>query len=203
MVAVSSGNNFRDPWLFTPMAVAANGFSIVSNANSASAADTTAFFTELATRGLQDQTDWTANTYKTILNVSSGKGLVAAYIGPTCGGAETHDIRFTVDGVVTTLSILSASGFRPALTSGGFVAASFTTAGLHAANAYGTINAGKTTFGDIPSQLHQIPHWGWLSLMGTPLLRFNSSLLIEARNSAGITNSTATAYSGVMYRLGL
>jgi hypothetical protein len=199
-----SGVHFKEPWLFAPESIGAVNLQIADNATAVTTSATTAFFTEIALRGLQDQTNWTADTYKTILNVASGKGLVAAYVGCTAGAAETHTVRFTVDGVVTTIAIaVAASGQRAVLSKGGFSALAFTTASRHAANAYGALDAGKTTFGNVASVERVLMHWGMFEVNGTPLLRFNQSLLIEAKHSASITNSTATAYSGVMYRLGL
>ena len=206
MVALAkSGVHFKDPWQFTPVSHSAANLGIVSNAVAETFADATAFFTQLATRGLQDTTNWTADTYKTILNVASGKGLVSAYIGCTEGtAAATHTVEFTVDGVLTEIAIpIVATGQRGCLFTAIMATTSFTTAAAHAAAAFGSLNAGKTTFATIPTTTPQVLDHGWITSHGTPCLLFERSLLIRAKHSTTITNSTATAYSGVQYRLGL
>lgn len=198
------GIHFSDPWELLPRVAAAANLTLEENDATARTSATTAFFTAMAARGVQDTTDWTADTYKTLLTVASGKGLVAAIVGPTAGGSETTTFEITVDGVLTELPIVVASGERAFLAVSGMSAVSFTFS-AHFAVQGGTINAGKTTLGD-PGGSGIEPYlggWPLISAMGTPCLKFNQSLLIRAKHSANITNSTATAYSGVMYRLGI
>ena len=169
---------------------------------------TTNFFTEMARRGLQEQTNWASNTYKTLLSVSSGAGLVAAIVGPTAGGAETTTFEVTVDGVVSTLVVAGlASGSRAVLTAAmvaakdpyndGFAEAGMILAGGEA------LDANKQVFTATPTAASILLPWAAIQLTAVPCLRFSKSLLIRAKHSASITNSTATAYSAVQYRLGL
>ena len=198
----TSGPHFDDPKLFLPQAVAVGSISTQDAASSNADASTTAFFTEMATRWAQDTTNWTANTYKTILSVSGASGLVAGLVGCTAGGAETTTFEITRDGVLSELTVTVASGERAILSSGTGLVTHFTNAATsNWVASLGALNAGKTTIGTRAGQF--VPPWSWLQLIGTPCLRFRSSLLVRAKHSASITNSTATAYSAVMYRLGI
>jgi hypothetical protein len=160
-------------------------------------AQSVAFFTEMARRGIQEQTNWTADTYKTIVNINSSKGgWVFAYIGCTAGGAETHTTRWTIDGkTAQTVTVAGlASGERAVLLSG---ASTTSTAPGNEA-----LDADKATFGAIGAN-NSIATWAGISNLSIPLLRFEQTLLLEAKHSVSITNSTATAYSALQYRLGL
>lgn len=211
-LVINQGIHFRDPWLFAPYHAAATSIQVIDSGNTFRTSATTAYFTEMARRGLQDTTNWTANTYKTILSVSSGTGLVAGYIGCTAGGAETHTVEITVDGVLKELIISGmASGERAMLLAAGAPMVDFftTTSGV---STYGwaspsteALDSNKQIFGAVGTVANDVsfPTWSTLQFQAVPLLRFNRSLLIRAKHSANITNSTATAYSAVMYRLGL
>ena len=195
------GVHFKDPWQFLPVVRLAADLSNEANDSTPEASSTTGFFTNMAARGLQDTTNWTANTYKTLLTVASGKGLVGALVGPTAGSASTTTFEITVDGVLTEIAIAVASGERAALIVGGGLINLFADT-QRWAQQNGALDAGKTTLQTFTEDM-VIPSWTIVTLLGTPLLIFKQSLLIRAKHSADITNSTATAYSGVMYRLGL
>lgn len=204
LFAQSNGIHFKEPWLLQPYRSAATSLRVTDAAAANQTSATTAFFTEMARRGLQDQTNWTADTYKTILSVSSGKGVVAAYVGCTAGGSETHTVEFTVDGVLTEIAVSGlASGERALLSASGIGTGSFFISSADYQLSYSeTLDSNKQIFGALVNTTN-IPPWYTFTLLGVPLLRFNQSLLIRAKHSASITNSTATAYSAVMYRLGL
>lgn len=195
MVAIAkSGVHFKDPWFLLPNARDAAKYSSTTGG----ASNLVAFFTELATVGFQETTNWTADTYKTLLSVSSGKGLVSALIGPTAGGAETTTFEITVDGILTEIAVSVASGERAALTVG-FMQDDYSTGYRQLG---GGLNAGKTTVQSSTTIIYMIGHHT-LAAHGVSQLLFERSLLIRAKHSANITNSTATAYSGGIYRLGL
>lgn len=201
MVAIPGGGiHFTNPGEFTPFNATSTALEIELN-GTASAFSTTVGFTSLTSVGIAETTDWTANTYKTLLSIASGKGFVAAVIGPESAGADTTTFEITVDGVLTELPIVGVASQRSCLASGGPVfddtAAPFS--GNEVINSYGALNAGKTVFGT-PSANVQIPSWQSIAVFGAPLLKFSTSLLIRAKHSQNITNSTATAFSGVMYR---
>jgi len=204
MVAIPRplGINFSNPKYFHPATALVEALVAIDNTSTSRTSATTAFFTELARRGIQDTTNWTADTYKTILSISSGAGEVAAYIGCTAGGAETHTVEFTVDGgTPQTMTIAGlASGERGILISDARFASDYTGAsgdysGFTASEE--ALDADKATWGAVTNAI-QMPIWR--NLGRAPKLEFSRSLLIRAKHSASITNSTATAYSAVIYR---
>jgi len=194
----AGGKDFSNPAEFLPYCAAVASLNVYDSGSTIRASDTVAFFTEMDRRGVQDTTDWTADTYKTLLSISSGKGLVAALVGPTAGGASTTTFRFTVDGVASTVAVAGlASGERATLMPMTAVGSDYTTAAVWPDPGAEGLDADKATFGAIRASSN-IPPWRRMSEF--PMLKFNTSLLIEAKHSASITNSTATAYSAVMYR---
>lgn len=196
----SAGSNFKDAKLFQPYSITSTGLLIHDAAASATNAGAVAFFTELANRGVIDSTNWTGGTYKTILSVSSGSGVVYAMVACTAGGAETTTFEVTVDGALQEVTVTNASGERALLVFGlGYTAATYTTAAYWSAS-LGTLNANKDTYTSAGGVL---PHPAFLGMNGTPGLQYNKSILIRMKHSVDITNSTATAYSGVMYRAGI
>lgn len=188
-----SGLHFTNPAEFMPYSVPVAKLLAIDSGDASQACSTTAFFTELARRGLQDQTDWTANTYKTLLSVSSGKGFVAAVIGPTAGGAETTTFEITVDGVLSTITVTNAASERACLLSANIATTNDLTSSLTEA-----LDATKSFFTSTRSTATVLPPWA--AMRSIPQLKFNVSLLIRAKHSTIITNSTATSYSAVMYR---
>ncbi len=197
----SGGVHFKEPWLLLPRTQDAGDYAIIDKAAAATASDAVAYFTELANRGAIDSTNWTANTYKTLINLS-GSGLVSHIIGPTSAGADITTFEITVDGTLKELPVLTASGQRAMVGVGLNMTTLFTTAAIYV-QSMGDLNAAKTIIGDTPANGRYMPPWDFMTMMGTPTLRFNTSLLIRAKHAASITNSTATAYSGAQYRMGL
>lgn len=206
--ASAGGVHFSEPWLMAPAHGAATRLEIYDSGAVTRDSTTTAFFTEMDRRGLQNTTNWSSDTYKTLLTVSSGKGLIAGYVGCTAGGSETHTVEITIDGVLTEIVITGlASGDRASLLAGSpHGEAMFTAAS--GANSWAdpggeALDSGKQIFVEVVSYQSVIVPWRTHFMFGIPCLRFDKSLLVRAKHSAGITNSTATAYSGIMYRLGL
>jgi hypothetical protein len=194
------GQNFSNPRQFGAYRVTASEMNVFDSGGTGRALNVAAAFTELARRGIQDQTDWTADTYKTILSVT-GAGCVAAIIGPTAGGSSTTTFEITVDGFLREVAVTGlSSGERGCLLLGYGQLATFTTVNLWATSGAESLDSNKEIFTDINTGTEFIPAWWWMLMMGTPMLQFNQSLLIRAKHSADITNSTATAYSAVMYR---
>lgn len=198
--ASQSGIHFTNLWEFMPFACPVADLLVQDSGAVGRASSTTAFFTEMARRGLQDQTNWTAGTPKTLLSIPSGKGFVAAIVGPTAGGAETTTFEATVNGAVSTVVVNVTSGQRAVLFAKTWTQTDYTSADQILNVNTEAIGADKATFtpyttsGFVPA---------WRSMAGYPMLKFKTSLLIRATHSASITNSTATAYSAIMYRQGL
>ena len=196
------GIHFSEPWKLSPYAASVANVLVINASGSGEASSATAFFATMALRGLQDQTDWTADTYKTLLSVT-GKGLVANIVGPTAGSTSITTFELTVDGTLTEIAVDVASGQRAVLTAGMGNYSTFTTATAAQNPGSEALSAGKDQFSEAPGTTNALFSWWYYTQNGTPLLQFNESLLIRAKHSASITNSTATAYSAVMYRKGL
>lgn len=175
--------------------------AIVNNAGGTAVfINSTAAFTSLNGQGLADTTNWSTDTYKSLLSTSEA-GEMIAYIGPelaTSGGI--HTVEFTVDGVVTTIAVTTtANNSRPMLTTNpGSNSAAFTTASNWYDMTLNTLTANKRTFG---SYAQEINGWQQAAFFHVPALAWKNSFQVRAKNSAAITNSTATAYSAILYRL--
>ena len=194
----AGGADFDDPARFTPIEAAATAITAYNAASGSDNSSATAFFTEMARRGIQDQTDWTADTYKSIVNLT-GSGVMAGYIGCTAGGTETHTVEITVDGVLKELAIpVLGTGRRGLLMATMVRNNAFTTGDNLVLPDTEALNAAKTVITGGSAQ-GIVPTWGFLDTLSIPLLRFKSSLLVRAKHSTNITNSTATAYSAVLY----
>lgn len=204
MVAIfpnGNGIHFNQPSQFQPIIAPVADLNIFDNGNTIRDSSTTAFFTQMASRGLQDTTNWTANTYKTLLTVT-GAGFVAGIVGPTAGGAETTTFEITTDGVLDEIAITVAASQRALLLAKYGGPTDFTSAELFMySGVSGALGVDKATFTISSNPVGVIP--GWRQMAMYPQLRFSQSLLIRAKHSANITNATATAYSAVMYRLDL
>ena len=163
---------------------------------------TVAFFTQWdKSHGTSEQTNWTADTYKTIYSDTSGAGVFAGFLGPTAGGAETTTLELTVDGRLTEIAAVCASGDRAWF--GRYIPVGgdeFTTASALAITQAEQINASKTQFTALPGGAANLfLSWRSVLLLGIPLIQYSQSLLVRAKHSANITNSTATAFSGVQH----
>ncbi len=197
------GPHFQKPSLLSANTIAT---SLINNyaasAGVTSASTTTQFFTNLAAYGVQDQTNWTAATYKTIYS-HTGSGLIYGMIACTAGGAETTTFEITIDGILSTITVTNANLERAVLiASGAGNGTDFTTASIWPTTNDAGLDAGTlTTFQS--SNTWVWPSMRWFGLMGVSLLQYNISCLIRMKHSASITNSTATAYSGVMVRKGI
>ena len=200
MPTFSSGYNFTDAYQFRPYLYGANILRVFDSSGSAQTSQTTAFFTEMARRGLQDQTDWTANTPKTLLNVASGPVEVVFMCGPQAGGAETTTFEITGDKGVQEVTVGTlASGERAALVAPGSVmpAEYYTAANVQLLPYNETLESDKATLADPSGNFQNVAPWFAIS---QPLFVSSNGILIRAKHSANITNSTATAYSAIMYR---
>lgn len=188
--------NFNDPKYFLRY-----GAITPTNLGSGDGTDATAaaFFTTSAVKaGAIDTTNWSADTYKTIVNLSNANGgLMSYYLGPTCGATESHTVRITVDGAVYTIVLTTASTKRPGLFAAPY---SGDDAIESATTSTEAMNAGKTALVDF-NVLSYFPKWSSVYRKQARVLEFRTSLLVEAKQTSAITNSTATAYSAVGYML--
>ncbi len=140
---------------------------------------------------VQVDSNWTLNTYKTIANISGQSGIVSCFVGPTLPtSGDTNTWRITVDGstpyviVMTTAAnasrCLLGAVFQPAdfyATPLVFGATAVSPDGLTLAS--GTVNTGI-----------QVPSPYDFPAASRPLLRYTSSLLVEAQISVNLTTTT-------------
>ncbi len=191
----AGGIHFSDPREFFRALSVTGGVLSVMDASGTTTGDQAAgFFTEMGRRGVADNTNWTADTYKTLLSISSGMGYVSHLIGPIgLAGTPTTTFEITVDGTLYTVAV-TATGITQRAVLGPIPQSSagvfFTTA---KSSAYGAnaIDAGKTTQTFAGTVLNpEILPWSTLRMLGTPCLVFRNSLLIRAKSSE--SNSTTT-----------
>lgn len=193
VASARSGSNFDDPnEFYRSLAVSANLHNMNFGGTTA-AASAAGFFTNQAIRGLADDTNWTANTYKQLLSISSGKGLVSNLIGPTgLAGTPTTTFEITVDGVLTEVPVMATTtGDRAilgAISPDGSGGTAFTAVKQMDEDA-DSIDAGKTTQRHLNALVGIWP-WRTIRTFGTPCLIFRQSLLIRAKSSEN--NSTTT-----------
>lgn len=199
----SPAPGFTDPSGFRPYTFISTKVCAFDSASVQQTVDATAFHTEMARRGLQDTTNWTADTYKTILSVASGPGEVAFMCGPQAGGVATTTFEITGDRGTKTVAVTPlASGERALLVAPGAMTADafYTTSSAWLKPIDEALKSDKATW-QVPATLVQnVLPWHAVSV---PLFTFKNGVLLRMKHSASITNSTATAYASVMYRLKL
>lgn len=202
-ISTKGGVHYRDAWLMEPHSDGATVINFYNVGDALNTSATTAFFTGFASFGVQDNTNWTANTYKTIFS-HTGQGIVYAMIACTAGGAETTTFEITIDGVLKTITITNANAARAYLTAAGHTNTSgteFTTATVAAKSNGEALDAATgTTFFNNSTV---IPSLKYCANLGIPALRYDVSCLIRMKHSAIVNNTTAEAFSGVLVRKGI
>lgn len=200
MVAIArQGLGVASTYVFLPQYAASASISNVDAGTTTGRVATTAnFWTNLAGQGTAVDSNYTADTYKTILSVTGG-GYVYNIIGPTAGGAETTTFELTIDGVLKEVPVATVSGSRAMLTCSYAPYADFFTTANAYNSARGTLNAGKTIMNAADS--------GWLSsnqvmdFFGCQRMVFNSSFLLRIKHSANVTGTANNErQSGVYHR---
>lgn len=198
-----AGPHFSDPWMLGPghAVPVANLVGYEASGPTSRASTTSNFFTLVGYHGTALNSDFTADTYKTLLNVTAGRGLVAAFIGPTGGGAETTTFEVTIDGnAAVEIPVTVASAQRAFL-------------GVFGKNNSGTVselvladedqmNAGKTTFSTSAGGV--LMPWKIMKQRGLSCLQFNVSLLVRVKHSANVTGtSSQERQCGIIHMNGL
>jgi hypothetical protein len=205
-IGSSGGVHFKDPREMWKLIASSTAVQNLGSSTTASTAAVSGFFTEMAIRGLADDTNWSADIYKTLLSVSSGAGLVSHVVGPTgLAGTPTTTFEITVDGALYTVPVVATTTGQRAvlgpvineLTEGG----AFTTAKNYALGTI-SVSSDKTTDRLLNTYYANIPGWGFIRTSGTPCLVFRQSLLIRAKSSeANSTTTNQERQSAVQYRL--
>lgn len=190
------GPHFTDPRRFLRF----------SSASANLAANVADYFTgqaySLDRQGVDVNTDYTASSAKTIVNIASGSGYLAGVVGPTLTNVgDTAIFTITVDGgsaVAITVTNQVAAGrcclgyaMSPAI---------FTTADRVYASAAGVSTKSSTAYLGTPNYRAPMDVFTAMA-MGLGVLYFSSSLLVTITSSI---NQTATANqerrSGALYQ---
>jgi hypothetical protein len=199
----NSGVNFSSPYDFLKSEVASGSLGIRNSSLTLYASTVADFWTQLDIVGASDDTNFTANTYKTILSVSSGPGLLNHVIGPTSlAGTPTTTFGIAIDGAaeIEVPVTLSTTTRRAVL--GPVIQNEFLSTSNYINAAPGGINASKSVlqFGGAQS----MPSPQGMRFLGTPALRWRNSITVRIKTSEN--NSTTTnreRSSGCAYMLGV
>lgn len=188
------GPGLKNPNDMTRILGLASRFAMTNVATTVVAANAAGFFTEAALRGIADDTNWTADTYKTILSVSGG-AEVYNIIGPTgLAGTPTTTFEITVDGVLYEIAMTATTTGHRAMLGAMMVTASD--------NLYGPdgVTSDKSAL-ILTTYQGDISPWQRADFYGMPRLSCKTSLLIRMKSSEN--NSTTTNVerrSAVIYR---
>jgi hypothetical protein len=162
------------------------------------------FFTNLTA---QLDTDWVADTFKTVVSISSGSGFVSAMVGPVPPSTSAITFRVEVDGVTTDIAFPSVSGttHRPILGRVRNRSASAT----DPRDLFSDIHNGTTNVG---SGVQTVTASGGQGVMvltpvqchlsGAGMLRFERSFSLQMKGA--VANTVTTAFErrcGVLYTL--
>ncbi len=140
-------------------------------------------------QGVQDDTNWTANTYKTILSLTATKrAFFSGFIGPTLNSGETLQLRVTTDGAAYTSSPYTAQVTGDRIVIGPMLPreSTFTSAARVLGLTSGTSSDGIT----LRISETQVVATQFALLWGSPIIRCLQSLLIEARISVSLSTTT-------------
>jgi len=164
------------------------------------AATTVAFYTggvasiDRIPSSVQDDTNWTADTYKTITTVT-GAGYFSGFVGPTAASAgDITTLEVTVDGGTAQEVAMPAQNNGDRVFAGSATGLAFFWGGtqiqpmdLAGTSSDGFIaNVGGATNAYV---CPLAPHDVWA--LGGYLVNFTSSLLVRAKHSQNLTTTTA------------
>lgn len=202
-------------WITNPkhlsfIAALYGNISVKTASTTIAASNTVGFFTAAALRGAQTSIT-VADTYVTVASVS-GAGFLVNCVSPTHSSAHIPTIRITVDGVAYTIA---PSANHTALWR--TVLGSVTTSAAITARASASI-AGDLAFPNSPddagfanapvggvvvsSSVISLPSPETALAYGLPVLRFESSLLVEMKCS-GLSATAVDKQCAATYRLDL
>jgi len=205
----SLGWHFTDTGLFTRVVsngVTTNGVAIEDGVGRKFSGEA-AFYSQSVPRlgGVAVDSNFSADTYKTILNQATGPGVMWGAVSPAISnGADTITMRITRDGGTAVTIAVAPGTVSYRLFLGSFTdRATFTTAGIgfdvanmqNDTSSKAFYNAGTNSPVFVPS---------WSGARGVGGLYFSSSLLVEMK----VTNAvSATAnqerQAAVIYTMGL
>jgi hypothetical protein len=195
---LGGGRFLSDPRQLLAVSAASGAFSFALSAASINATTAT-FFTGGASsvdrgKGTDVDSNWTATTYKTIVNLTATKGgFFTGFLGPTlASGGDTVTVRYTIDGGASVTRTMTAQANAHRCYHGLLLEGStfITEAFNRQFKATGSPSDGTTYYSsDTDSTLIPIMSDTALSL-GSAMVIFQSSLLIEAQISQNLTTTT-------------
>lgn len=195
---LGGGQFLSDPRQLLAVSAASGAFSFALSAGSINATQAT-FFTGNASsvdrgKGADLDSNWTATTYKTILSLTATKGgFFTGFLGPTLAtAADTCTVRYTIDGGASVTRTMTAQGNAHRCYHGLLLEGStfITEAFNRQLSASGAPSDGTSFYSDdTDSTLIPIMADTGLSL-GSAMVIFQSSLLVEAQISQNLTTTT-------------
>jgi len=201
----SFGSHFKKPWLLGP-GYAEPDYGLLSMTNSGPTQNNSTgatFWSQFGNHGTVLDSNFTADTYKNLLNVPSGKGLVATVVGPTADAAETTTFEFTVDGgTAEEIAVPVISGSRAVF--GVTQTNNSTAVSQYAIHDLHQFNAGKSVY--TSGAILYIPQWHVMTHVasGVALLCFETSLLVRIKHSDDVTaTGSQERQCGIIHRNGL
>lgn len=211
---IGGGRWITNPKHLSAMAVANDRLGLKSAFNTATLSSVAGFFTALDRLGASSAIT-VADTYVNVLSVSSGSGFVTGMVSPTHSGTHTPSIRVTVDGgtpVVIAPSAVQTALYRMVLgpltnylsiisagtgaTVGDIVGPNTgNDGGFNVARVGGLAQVAGTILRGLPTPQACLE-------MGWPVLRFETSILIEMKCSS-LSATAIDKQCGVAYQLDL
>ncbi len=196
-ISLGSAANFSDPKRM-PKGIAQAQSIALNDYTDNRSSTVSSFWTPLANNGVDDNTDFTADTYKTLVDITSGAGVLCAVVGPTAGGAETTTFEITIDGgTPVEITRTCASGDRAFL--GHLISKSAFTASGGPNYFPDGLASDKQGF-DGSGTLLTLVTPNHLLFWGTSLLEYTESLKVRIKHSANVTGTAnQERRSGAMY----
>jgi len=196
----SNGVNFTDPGYLGRWLVPAANLTIWDSAGTATVTTAAAFFTEIGNRGVAVDSNWTADTYKTILS-SATWTQSHTLIGPTgLAGTPTTTFEITVNGVVYTIPITATTTGQRAVLGIVFQTNIASTSNQFVLGA-ASMDASKKVSVLGTTNVPYVRNWASIDNYGTPVLDAKISLSVRMKTSENnSTTANQERQCGIVYR---
>lgn len=166
------------------------------------ASDTTNFWTAMTA---SVNTAWTADTYKTLVTVASGSGFVSCIVGPFSALSTVTTFRIEVDGVFTDIAVTRSASAGGRVAVGRFRPFDSPT-NTNVYSPFGDGTPSGSVVASSPLQWGSVTGSGALCLTplqchayGVGMLRYETSMSIQAKNSTALSVNSHDAKIGVFY----
>jgi hypothetical protein len=196
-VNVYTGSQNKNPLLLPRFHIASTDLTAAYSASSGADSTNSTFWGAVADFGATiDDTDFVIDTYRDVVDYSSGGGWLTLLIGAEGAGTISTTWRVTVDGTVTTLPSIRASATDRGCA--GVVLVNDVATGFSSENSIFTTETISGS-GDIDynDQCYVLsPQYAALRGLG---VRFENSLKVEVAYSGTIESTTWLENSGALY----